>query len=145
MKQPNPADLLATWDYVEDQALQGRFDGQSMAYAVLLYFIKHSWRVVPNDECAPIGAVLSGKSGHTKIAKSIGSSRRTVQRALQWLEMNLWIKSKPIYGDTGRQDWNQYRVLLDQSGHDQREEYFEMMSLRGVRQNDAGGASKWRT
>lgn len=131
-QQPDPSSWINTMKYLDEQASMGRFEGKAPALTVLRYMVTHAWRKIPNNERAPIGAVMSGKSGIDRMAAETALSRSTVKRAVAWLTDNSWIHKKRMYSKKG-QDWNQYTLLLDQTGHALREEMYEVESLKEVR------------
>lgn len=140
--QPNPTSLIDSMNYIFEQAEMGRFAKKTSALTVLIYLMNGAWRKPKNKEGAPIGVVMVGKSRLSKIAASTGMSENTARTALDWLVGNGWVRRKEMFSKDGRQDWNQYQVLLDQSSHDSREEQREREELvRGV-QNLEGGSPK---
>ena len=120
--QPNLFDGYQTLAYLYQRAEMGEFDGSpASALSVVIYLANFTWRKEPNDENAPIGQVMAGKSPIGKIADSLGLSYRTVQRALDWLAEAGWIDvERRGYGDGSRAP-HQITVRLDISGHNDRQ------------------------
>jgi DNA-binding MarR family transcriptional regulator len=69
---------------------------------VLLYLCINAWHTPDNNENAPAGMVLSGRTAMSKIQMRTGLSERTVRDALNALQDNGYIlrKSKPGNGQS---------------------------------------------
>ena len=128
MRQPDPSSQKNTAAYLDDQAALGRFMGKTSALSVLRYLAQHAWRQYPNEENAPIGSVMSGKSRIKKISSETAMSERSVQYAMGWLEQNGWIEREEVY-ENNRRSYDKISTLLDPRSHRIRE---EMIELRGA-------------
>lgn len=123
---PNPNDLFQSLRYLQDQISMGRFKGHLAAYAVLLNLTMNMWTKVPNRENAGLGEVMQGRAAVRGIAERTGLDRRTVQRALRWLEEAGWIETARGFVASGREDVQYIIVRLDQLSHVARERAWQV-------------------
>jgi hypothetical protein len=125
MNGPDPTNLVEQLKYLEAEAGKGRFSGKSSALLVMHYLTFNSWRNTTNQEGAPLGAVLRGKSGMDKVCSGTGLSRSTVKRDLSWLESNGWISKRTLVVPGKGHMPNRIRVLFSQTDVEAREEQYE--------------------
>lgn len=120
--QPNLSDGYQTLAYLYQRAEMGEFKAAPAgALPVILYLANFAWRKDENDDGAPIGQVMGGKSSLGKIADSLYLSYRTIQRSLDWLEAAGWIDVELRGYDNGSRAPHAVTVRLDVSGHNDRQ------------------------
>ena len=81
---------------------------------------------VPNKEDAGIGMVMAGRTGLDNIAAHTALGKRSVKRALRWLEEEGWIETERTYTPTGREDRRYILVLLDSRSHTERQRRYDV-------------------
>ena len=119
---PNLADGYGCLNYIYQQAEMGRFAEHPSALGTLLYLTTNAWRNYPNNENAPLGQVMSGKSAIGKIAYATYQHYKTVQADLDWLDKSGWIDVRKQEYHKGDRAPSIITVRLDTSAHQDRED-----------------------
>lgn len=118
---PDTSNTFKALQYVQGQAVRGRFDGHSTALMVLYYLVMNMWARQSPDGSAGPGEVMRGKSGIDVIAAATALSPRSVQRAIKWLASEEWIDTQRVLDDRGSEVPRYIYVKLDMAGHRERE------------------------